>query len=186
MSALNWHKLAETGKKRFEQSDEKERWEAALLSFVGTPYRWGSEVPEGADCSGAVCFALAAATGLARRMTAESLYRTVFTVQGPAIRGISALFFISRKEKHEGGIIKPAGGIHHVAGIVAEGIAVNMSEPEGRLREISDLKRVYDRIGYDMVARGLSRQAWERFAYPVQFAKEFDPEFYPYFEGEPA
>jgi murein DD-endopeptidase len=186
MSELNWQKLAEINKKRFENGDERERFATTLLQFVGTPYRWGNEVPEGSDCSGAICFALAASTGLARRLTAESLFRTVFTVQGPAIRGIAAVFFVASREKKEGGKTIPAGAINHVAGIVAEGIAVNMSEPKGSLREISDLKRVYDRFGYDLVMRGLNREAWTRIAYPVQSAKEFDPEFQPYFEGASA
>jgi hypothetical protein len=71
--------------------------------------------------------------------------------------------------------------VTHVAGIVAEGIALNLTEPAGRLREVSELKRVYDALGYDLVLRGLDRDAYADLAVPAAETKEFDGAFREYF-----
>ena len=182
MNQLSWQRIAKANESRFAEFDERKRFAFALLQFYGTPYRWGNELPEGSDCSGSVCFALAAATGFACRMTADALYRTVFTVYGAGPAGIQAAFFVARMDKREGGALVPAGMVTHVAGIVAEGIALNLSEPAGRLREVSDLRRVYDGLGYDLVLRGLDRDAYSDRAKPVGAAKALDRSFRAYFE----
>ena len=181
MKRLSWQRIAKANESRFAEFDERKRFALALLQFYGTPYRWGSETPEGSDCSGSVCFALAAATGFACRMTADALYRTAFTAYGSGPAGIQAAFFVARMDMREGGSLVPAGMVTHVAGIVAEGIALNLTEPAGRLREVSDLRRVYDVLGYDLVLRGLDRDAYADLATPVGEAKGFDRSFSEYF-----
>jgi murein DD-endopeptidase len=182
MKRLSWQRIAKDNERRFAGFDERKRYAFALLQFYGTPYRWGDELPDGSDCSGSVCFALAAATGYACRMTADALYRKAFTVYGAGPSGIQAAFFVARMDMREGSAIVPAGMVTHVAGIVAEGIALNLTEPAGRLREVADLRRVYDGLGYDLVLRGLDRDAYADLAKPVGAATVIESPFCAYFE----
>jgi hypothetical protein len=51
---------------------EQDKFIYFLLLQFGSPYGWGKENPESSDCSGAVCLALYAATGLLIRTTAAA------------------------------------------------------------------------------------------------------------------
>lgn len=57
----------------------RERYEMQLLALRGTPYVWGGEMPDGADCSGSVCLAISLALMTPVRLTAQELYERYFT-----------------------------------------------------------------------------------------------------------
>jgi murein DD-endopeptidase len=80
---IKWNKIFENEKRQFEKMTEQDRFVYFLLLQYGSPYGWGKENPEASDCSGAICLALYAATGLLIRTTADDLYRRVFTKLNP-------------------------------------------------------------------------------------------------------
>jgi murein DD-endopeptidase len=92
--SVKWDKIIENEKRQFEKMTEQDKFIYFLLLQFGSPYSWGKENPEGSDCSGAVCLALYAATGLLIRTTADDLYRRVFTKANPSPGSIQAAFFI--------------------------------------------------------------------------------------------
>jgi len=61
---IRWNNLIENEKRRFERLNEVDKFIYFLLLQFGSPYGWGKENPDTSDCSGAVCMALFAATGL--------------------------------------------------------------------------------------------------------------------------
>ena len=143
---------------------EGQRFVYFLLLQYGSPYGWGKENPESSDCSGAVCLALYAATGLLVRTTADELYRRVFTVKNPGANQIRAAFFITGRDKRHGDGFVKAGTVIHVAGLVDEGVLLNSQEPAARVRALRDIQAAFEREGAAMEVRGLDREALARLA----------------------
>lgn len=112
-----------------------------LKEFIGTPYEWGGSGLRGCDCSGSVCAALSYATGKFIRVTADDLYRRVFTKAVPEDENmrdsICAAFFLDE-----------TGKAVHVAGYC--GLYVNVSKLEknrrGALRTLEELKAMYPHL----------------------------------------
>ena len=76
---IKWEELMKNEKSQFEKMNEHDKFVYFLLLQFGSPYGWGSENPITSDCSGAVCMALYAATGLLIRTTADDLLKRIFT-----------------------------------------------------------------------------------------------------------
>ena len=136
---IKWDKIMETEKRRFEGMSELNRFIYFLMLQFGSPYAWGKENPEGSDCSGAVCMALYAATGLLIRTTADGLLKQAFTKVNPRPSDIRAVFYITKKDKRHGQGTAPAGTAVHVAGVLEDGIILNSQEPYAQLRRIADV-----------------------------------------------
>ena len=174
--------LMESKSAQFEAMSERERYVFLLLFQYRNPYVWGKELPNGADCSGAVCFALAGATGKWIRTTADGLLKKFFTLKNPGVEELQAVFFVTRYDRQHGNRLAKSGEAVHVAGIVAEGIAMNVVEPRADLRLISSLRHSYELMGCEILIRGLDRKAL------VEADKEgsdlfgLDTEFGAYFE----
>jgi murein DD-endopeptidase len=96
--AIKWDVIFENEKRQFENMSELDKFIYFLLLQFGSPYSWGKETPEGSDCSGAVCLALYAATGLLIRTTADDLYRRVFAKANPRPSDIRAVFYLRKEE----------------------------------------------------------------------------------------
>jgi murein DD-endopeptidase len=150
--------------------------------MFGSPYGWGKETPETADCSGAVCMALYAATGLLVRTTADDLYNRVFTDKSPKLDQIRAVFFITKKNVKHGDSMVAAGTVTHIAGILENGIIFNSQEPYARVRQIVDVSDWYQRNGYEVAVRGLNREALAKMANEGKTVHGLDPAFWNYFE----
>ena len=146
---IKWEAIFENEKRQFEQMNELERFVYFLLLQFGSPYGWGKENPEAADCSGAICMALYGATGLLVRTTADDLYRRFFTVKNPAGNMIRAAFFIDGK----------TGKVVHAAAFVDEGVALNAAEPGARVRSYKDIEKWFMGRGCTAAVRGLERKA---------------------------
>ncbi|MFP3041737.1 C40 family peptidase [Treponema primitia] len=151
---IKWDALFLNEKKQFEKMTEAERFIYFLLLQYGSPYGWGKENPESSDCSGAVCLALYAATGLFIRTTADDLYRRVFTVVNPAQQGIRAAFFIDGN----------TGKAGHVAGLVGDGVILNSQEGGARVRSLDGISAWFWNQGASTAVRGLDRAALVRLA----------------------
>jgi murein DD-endopeptidase len=162
--SIKWNAIMENERKQFEEMSEQEKFIYFLLLQFGSPYGWGKENPEGSDCSGAVCLALYAATGLLIRTTADDLYRRVFTKVNPRPSDIRAVFYLTKKDKKHGDGYAAAGSAVHVAGILEDGIILNSQEPYAKVRRIADVSDWFQRNGHDVVIRGLDRAALERVA----------------------
>jgi murein DD-endopeptidase len=119
----------------------------------------GKENPEGADCSGAVCLALYAATGYLIRVSADDLFRRVFTIGNPGTGEIRAAFFITQKERPHGDRTAKPGTAVHVAGLVDEGVILNSQEPGARVRALAGISAWFGKQGCETVIRGLNREA---------------------------
>jgi murein DD-endopeptidase len=141
-------------KRQFVEMTDREKYIYFLLLQYGSPYGWGKENPESSDCSGAVCLALYAATGLLIRTTADDLYRRVFTVANPSANSIRAAFFID-------GATGKAG---HVAGLVGDGVALNSQEGGARVWSLEALSRWFWDRGTSTAVRGLDRAALAKLA----------------------
>ena len=156
---INWKKLFEVEQKQFADMKENEKYIYFLLLQYRSPYLWGRELPDGADCSGSVCLALAAATGKVIRTTADELYRKFFTIRNPDIDDIQAVFFLAQNDRPHGDRVLRAGQVGHVAGVISEGVVMNVVEPKGDIRLIGSMRNSYALRGYDMAIRGLDRKA---------------------------
>jgi len=152
-----------------------------LLQF-GSPYGWGKENPESSDCSGAVCMALFAATGLLIRTTADGLFKLVFTKNNPRQGDIRAVFYVTKKSKKHGDRMVAAGTATHVAGFVDDGVILNSQTPNARVRRINEVSDWYFREGHEIYIRGLDREALVRIAKESKTLHGLDSEFHRYFE----
>ena len=179
---IKWNALSESEKRKFEKMNELQKFIFFLLKQYGSSYGWGKENPETSDCSGAICMALFAATGLLIRTTADDLYKRVFTVSNPRPDTIRAVFFITRKNQKHGDRMVAAGTATHIAGILEDGIIFNSQEPYAMIRKIIDVSDYYQRNGFEVAVRGLNREDFEKLAKDGKTVYDLDPEFYRYFE----
>jgi len=179
---IKWNNLMENEKRQFEKMSEIEKFVYFLLLQFGSPYGWGKENPITSDCSGAVCMALFAATGLLIRTTADDLLKRVFTKANPGQGDIRAVFYVTRKDKKHGDGFVSAGTATHVAGILEDGIILNSQEPYAKIRKIDDVSSWYQREGHDALVRGLDREALARLAGERKTVYDLDPDFKQFFE----
>jgi len=181
---IKWNAIAEQEKRKFEKMNETQRFIYFLLKQFGSPYGWGRESPESSDCSGAVCMALYAATGLLIRTTADDLLKRVFTIVNPGQGDIRAVFYITKKDKRHGDRYAAAGTATHVAGFVGDGVVLNSQEPYAKVRQIYELSDKYQKEGHEVIIRGLNRAALEKIASEKKTVYGLDDEFWNYFEKE--
>jgi murein DD-endopeptidase len=180
--SIKWNAIMENERKQFGKMSELDRFIYFLLLQFGSPYGWGKENPEASDCSGAVCMALYAATGLLVRTTADDLYKRVFTKINSRAGDIRAVFYVTKKDKKHGDSYVFAGSAVHVAGIVEDGIILNSQEPYAKVRRIADVSDWFQRNGHDVSVRGLDREALTKLAAEGKTRYELDGEFSRYFE----
>jgi murein DD-endopeptidase len=147
-------KIMETEVRQFEKMNELDKFIYFLLLQFGSPYAWGKENPEGSDCSGAVCLALYAATGLLIRTTAGDLYRRVFTKINPRATDIRVVFYLTKKDKKHGDGYAATGSAVHVAGILEDGIILNSQEPYAKVRRIIDVSDWFQKSGHEVAVWG--------------------------------
>jgi len=179
---IKWNSLAEQEKRKFEKMNEAQRFVYFLLKQFGSPYGWGKENPETSDCSGAVCMALYAATGLLIRTTADDLLKRVFTVINPKRTDIRAVFYITKKDKRHGDGYAAPGTATHVAGIIGDGVILNSQEPCAMIRQIYEVSDYFQKEGHEVLIRGLNREALEKLAKEGKTRYGLDREFNNYFE----
>jgi murein DD-endopeptidase len=173
---IKWDALFENEKRQFEKMTEQDKFVYFLLLQFGSPYGWGKENPESSDCSGAVCLALYAATGLLIRTTADDLYRRVFTKVNPRATDIRAVFYITKKDKQHGDRQAAPGTAVHVAGILEDGVILNSQEPYAKVRRINEVSDWYQRNGHEVAVRGLDRGALARLAVEGKTRYDLDSE----------
>jgi murein DD-endopeptidase len=181
-TVIKWDAIMQNEKRQFEKMNELEKFIYFLLLQFGSPYGWGKENLEASDCSGAVCLALYAATGLLIRTTADDLYRRVFTKVNPRSTDIRAVFYITKKNTTDGARSIAAGTATHIAGIVEDGVILNSQEPHARVRRVSDVSDYFQKQGYEVAVRGLNREALAKLAGEKKTRYELDPELGLYFE----
>ena len=181
---IQWNKIFEVERRQFAGMSERDRYVFFLLLQYRSPYLWGKELPTGADCSGSVCLALAAATGKVVRTTANELYRKFFTVRNPAITDIQAVFFLAQHDRPRGDRVLRSGEVGHVTGVISEGIVMNVVEPKADIRMIGSLRNSYALRGFDMSIRGLDRRAFFEAADAGSDLFGLDAEFAEYLEVE--
>ena len=179
---IKWNALAEQEKRKFEKMNEAQRFVYFLLKQFDAPYGWGKENPETSDCSGAVCMALYAATGLLIRTTADDLLKRVFTMINPKRTDIRAVFYITKKDKRHGDGYAAAGTATHVAGIIGDGVILNSQEPCAMIRQIYEVSDWYQKEGHEVLIRGLNRDALEKLAKEGKTRYGLDSEFNCYFD----
>ena len=179
---IKWSAISECEKRKFERMNELQKFIYFLLKQFGSAYGWGKENPEESDCSGAICMALFAATGLLIRTTADDLYKMVFTEQYPKPDQIRAVFFLTKKNQKHGDRLVAAGTATHIAGILDDGVLFNSQEPYAKVRKIIDVSDWYQRNGYEVAVRGLNREALAKLAGEGKTVYDLDSEFWKYFE----
>jgi len=148
----------------------------------GSPYGWGNENPITSDCSGAVCMALYAATGLLIRTTADDLLKRVFTKVNPKSGDIRAVFYTTKKEKVHWDRRVAAGTATHVVGFVDDAIILNSQEPYAKVRYITEVSSWFQREGHEVTVRGLDRMALEKLAKEGKTVYGLDTEFKRFFD----
>ncbi|GHV13784.1 hypothetical protein FACS189491_09210 [Spirochaetia bacterium] len=177
---INWDMVFSNEKKQFERMTETEKFVYFLLLQYNSPYGWGKENPEASDCSGAVCLALYAATGLLIRTTADDLFKRVFTVRNPGGKAIRAAFFITGKDKAHVDRIAQAGTATHVSGLVDDGVILNSVEPGARVQALAEFSEWFKARGVSTEVRGLDRNALARMAKDGNTRYGIDPELSSY------
>ena len=178
---IKWDRVMENERLQFEKMNETDKFIYFLLLQFGSPYGWGKETPEASDCSGAVCMALFAATGLLIRTTADDLFKRVFTKVNPRQGDIRAVFYVSKKTKKHGDRVVAAGTATHIAGFVDDGVILNSQTPSARVRRIDEVSNWYQREGHEVYIRGLDREALARLAREEKTVHDLDSEFHRYF-----
>ena len=178
---IKWDKLMDNERRQFERMNEGNKFIYFLLLQFGSPYGWGKENPVSSDCSGAVCMALFAATGLLIRTTADDLFKRVFTRNNPRQGDIRAVFYVTKRNQKHGDRNVPAGTATHVAGFVDDGVILNSQEPHTRVRRINEVSEWYQRNGFDVHIRGLDREALAHLAGEGITLHGLDPEFKDFF-----
>jgi murein DD-endopeptidase len=181
--SIKWDEVFRNEKKQFEKMSEPDRFIYFLLLQFGSPYGWGNENPEASDCSGAICLALYAATGLLIRTTADDLLNRVFTKVNPRPDDIRAVFYRTTKDRPHGDREAAAGTVVHAAGILEDGIILNSQEPYAKVRRIADVSEWFQRNGHEVLVRGLDRGALVRLAGEGKTRYGLDGEMGRYFEG---
>ena len=181
---ISWEELMATERAQFEAMTERERFVYFLLLQYGSPYRWGEENPNGADCSGSITLALYAATGFLLRTTADGLFKKVFTKTIPSRSDIQAVFFVTEGERPHGGGTAKKGTAIHVAGLVDEKVVLNAQEPKARVRSLPDIATWFQREGCSVLVRGLDREALEKEALSGGSLFGVDAELARYFMAE--
>ena len=176
---IKWDKLIENERRQFEKMTEADRFVYFLLLQFGSPYGWGEENPVASDCSGAVCMALFAATGLLIRTTADDLFKRVFTKTNPRQGDIRAVFYVTKKNTQHGDRTVGAGTATHVAGFVDDAVILNSQEPHARVRRINEVSDWYFMNGYEIHVRGLDRDALVRLSGKTVY--DLDTEFNNFF-----
>ena len=179
--SIKWNNLSECEKRKFEKMSEHDKFVYFLLLQFGSPYGWGKETPEASDCSGAVCMALFAATGLLIRTTADDLLKRVFMKENPRQGDIRAVFYVTKKNQKHGDRTVVAGTATHVAGFLDDGVILNSQEPCARVRRINEVSDWYQRNGHEVYVRGLDREALVRLAREKKTVYDLDKEFQHYF-----
>jgi len=179
---IKWNNLMENEKRQFEKMTEHDKFVYFLLLQFGSPYGWGKENPVSSDCSGAVCMALFAATGLLIRTTADDLFKRIFTRINPRQGDIRAVFFVTKKNQKHGDRTVAAGTATHVAGFIDDGVILNSQEPYAKVRRINEVSDWYQRNGYEVYVRGLDREALARLAADRKTVYDIDAEFKQFFE----
>jgi len=179
---IKWENLMKNEKAQFEKMNEHDKFVYFLLLQFGSPYGWGKENPVSSDCSGAVCMALFAATGLLIRTTADDLFKRVFTKINPRNGDIRAVFYVTKKDKKHGDTYVSAGTATHIAGFIDDGIILNSQEPYAKVKHITEVSNWFQREGYEVYVRGLDREALARLAGEKKTVYDLDKEFKDFFE----
>ena len=179
---IKWNNLMENEKKQFEKMSETDKFIYFLLLQFGSPYGWGKENPISSDCSGAVCMALFAATGLLIRTTADDLLKRVFTKVNPRQGDIRAVFYVTKKDKKHVDRYVAAGTATHIAGFVDDGVILNSQEPYARIRRVVDVSTWYQNNEHEVLVRGLDREALARLAREGKTVYDLDKEFHHFFD----
>jgi len=179
---IKWENLMANERRQFEGMNEHDKFVYFLLLQFGSPYGWGNENPVRSDCSGAVCMALFAATGHLIRTTADDLLKRVFTKANPRQGDIRAVFYVTKKDQRHGDRMVAAGTATHIAGFVEDGIILNSQEPFAKVRRVTDVSDWYQRQGYEVLVRGLDREALARLAGEGKTVYGLDTEFKRFFE----
>jgi murein DD-endopeptidase len=179
---IKWENLMKNEKAQFEKMSEHDKFVYFLLLQFGSPYGWGKENPVSSDCSGAVCMALFAATGLLIRTTADDLLKRVFTKINPRNGDIRAVFYVTKKDKKHGDTYVSAGTATHIAGFIDDGIILNSQEPYARVKHITEVSNWFQREGHEVYVRGLDREALARLAKEKKTVYDLDKEFKDFFE----
>lgn len=124
------------------ENEHEAVFSAALMEFIGAPYLWGGDTPQGSDCSGSVCRAMSLAFGGRIRVAADSLYRDFFTEDVADFRSpgfLYAVFFLDS-----------GGKAVHVAGWTGF-CYVNVSSVEkdgGALRTEREMRAIYSHLEF--------------------------------------
>jgi len=179
---IKWDNLMSNEKRQFEKMNEHDKFVYFLLLQFGSPYGWGQENPESSDCSGTICMALCAATGLLIRTTADDLFKRIFTKINPRQGDIRAVFYVSRKNKKHGDRMVTAGTATHVAGFIDDGVILNSQEPYARVRRINEISDSFQRDDHDVIIRGLNRDALAKLAGEGKTIYGLDSQFGRYFD----
>jgi len=179
---IKWDNLMKNEKAQFEKMNEHDKFVYFLLLQFGSPYGWGKENPVTSDCSGAVCMALYAATGLLIRTTADDLFKRVFTKINPRNGEIRAVFYVTKKDKKHGDGYVSAGTATHIAGFIDDGIILNSQEPYAKVRHITEVSNWFQKEGHEVYVRGLDREALARLARDKKTVYGLDEEFKHFFE----
>jgi murein DD-endopeptidase len=152
---IKWNAVMANEQREFEAMSEAEKFVYFMLLQYRSPYGWGNETLEKSDCSGAVCLALYAATGLLVRVTADDLSRKVFTapVLSKSDRNIAAAFWYD------------AGGrAVHVCACLGGGAVLNSEEGGARVKSLDAVNAWFKKRGYRMEVKALDRGRLERLA----------------------
>jgi hypothetical protein len=165
---LKWNKLSEIEKRQFSQMAPGEKYSYLLSIMAGTPYGWGEENPESADCSGTVCFALMGSYGFRIRTNAAGLFE-IFSET--ALNGTDAYFF------------ERDGKMEHVAGVIAPGVLLNASEPTSKIVSADVIERWFNSRGYHCYKRGINMSKAAKLDAGKQAWYSADKELEALFEG---
>lgn len=132
---------------RLGQMTQAQRYRAVGSFFVGSPYIWGAENPQGADCSGLISGALMG-SGYNIRVTANDFLDKVFTKESFKYDSdeIQAVFYVTNKEYDTPDGKRPKNIARHVVMLVGDGVVINANSYRNIIeyRTLDELDAIFE------------------------------------------
>lgn len=176
MSAINWMELVKAWRGRLDKAGLVEQFRAYAAMVLDAPYVWGSENPQGTDCSGTVCFPLWM-MGFNIRVTADVLFKQLFTivpVDEADLSHLMAVFYVAKGPQDHHGNSVPTGTAVHVTPVLGRNVVLNAGD-RVTLSTALTIRQWFESRNCSAVWREIDWKKVQEMSASLKFAWDIDP-----------